>query len=70
MLGGKVKVKLPSGKEGLLTVAPNTQVGDRRRMSGAGIQGGDLDLEFVMQEVDGLNDEQRKALELLRKTGL
>ena len=65
MLGGKVKVKLPSGKEGLLTVAPNTQVGDRRRMSGAGIQGGDLDLEFVMQEVDGLSDEQRKALELL-----
>ena len=65
-----MKVKLPSGKEGLLTVAPNTQIGDRRRMSGAGIQGGDLDLEFVMQEVDALTDEQRTALEQLRNTGL
>ena len=70
MLGGKVKVKLPSGKEGLLTVSPNTQVGDRRRMTGAGIQGGDLDLEFVLMETEELTDEQRDALEKLAKTGL
>ena len=68
MLGGKVKVKLPSGKEGLLTVSPNTQVGDRRRMNGAGIQGGDLDLEFVLMETEELTDEQRDALEKLAKT--
>lgn len=70
MLGGKVKVKLPSGKEGLLTVPANTQVGDRRRMTGAGIQGGDLDLEFVLMETEELTDEQRDALEKLAKTGL
>tara|TARA_B100001109_G_scaffold239112_1_gene221409 strand:+ start:129 stop:1046 length:918 start_codon:yes stop_codon:yes gene_type:complete len=70
MLGGKVKVKLPSGKEGLLTVPANTQVGDRRRMTGAGIQGGDLDLEFVLMETEELTDEQRDALEKLSKTGL
>ncbi len=70
MLGGKVKVKLPSGKEGLLTVPPNTRVGDRRRMSKAGIHGGDLDLEFVLLEVDELTDEQRIALQKLAKTGL
>ena len=70
MLGGKVKVKLPSGKEGLLTVPANTQVGDRRRMTGAGIQGGDLDLEFVLMETEKLTDEQRDALEKLAKTGL
>ena len=70
MLGGKVKVKLPSGKEGLLTVPANTQVGDRRRMNGAGIQGGDLDLEFVLMETEELTEEQRIALEKLSKTGL
>lgn len=70
MLGGKVKITLPSGKEGMLSVSPNTRVGDRRRMSGAGIQGGDLDLEFVMLEVEDLTNEQKTALEELRKTGL
>ena len=70
MLGGKVEVKLPSGKEGLLTVSPNTRVGDRRRMSGAGIQGGDLDLEFILLESEDLSVKQKKALEKLRETGL
>ncbi len=70
MLGGKVKITLPSGKEGMLSVSPNTRVGDRRRMSGAGIQGGDLDLEFVLLEVEDLTNEQKTALDELRKTGL
>ena len=69
-LGGKVKVTLPSGKEGLLKVPPNTQVGDRRRMSKAGISGGDLDLEFVLIENEKLSKEQIKALEALRESGL
>ena len=69
-LGGKVKVKLPSGKEGLLTVAPNTRVGDRRRMSKAGLDGGDLDLEFVLMETEKLTKQQQKALQTLRDSGL
>jgi DnaJ-class molecular chaperone len=69
-LGGKVKVTLPSGKEGLLKVPPNTQVGDRRRMSKAGLGGGDLDLEFVLIDNEKLSKEQTKALEALRESGL
>lgn len=70
ILGGKVKVKLPSGKEGLLTVPANTTVGDRRRMSKAGLDGGDLDLEFTLLETEKLTKEQLKALEALRDSGL
>ena len=70
MLGGKVKVTLPSGKEGLLKIAPNSQIGDRRRMSKAGYLGGDLDLEFTITEFDELNEQQKDALELLRESGL
>ena len=69
-IGGKVKVTLPSGKEGLLKVPPNTQVGDRRRMSKAGLGGGDLDLEFVLNDNEKLSKEQIKALEALRESGL
>ena len=69
-LGGKVKLTLPSGKEGLLKVPANTQVGDRRRMSKAGLGGGDLDLEFVLIEHEKLTKEQIKALEALRDSGL
>lgn len=69
-LGGKIKVKLPSGKSGNLSVAANTQIGDRRRMAGAGFDGGDLDLEFVLQETDQLTKQQLKALKLLQESGL
>tara|TARA_B100001996_G_scaffold380693_1_gene368594 strand:+ start:3505 stop:4425 length:921 start_codon:yes stop_codon:yes gene_type:complete len=70
MLGGKVKVTLPSGKEGLLKIAPNSQIGDRRRMSKAGYLDGDLDLEFTIAEFDELNEQQKDALEQLRESGL
>ena len=70
MLGGKVKVKLPSGKTIKLTVAAETHVGDRRKVPGAGYDGGDLELEFVLPETDGLSKDQMKALEALRDEGL
>jgi DnaJ-class molecular chaperone len=70
MLGGKVKIELPNGKSGLLKVAENSQPGDRRRMNGAGYNGGDLDLEFVMNELEELTDEQKAAVEALRDLGL
>jgi len=70
LLGGKIKVKLPSGKSGNLSVAANTQIGDRRRMAGAGFDGGDLDLEFVLQENEQLTKQQLKALKLLQESGL
>ena len=70
MLGGKVKVNLPSGKSGLLSVAGNSQPGDRRRMAKAGYLQGDLDLEFILDEHEELTSEQIKILEQLKDVGL
>ena len=70
MLGGKVKVKLPSGKTIKLSVAPETHVGDRRKVPNAGYDGGDLEREFVLPEPEGLTKDQIKALETLRDKGL
>jgi len=70
MLGGKVSVRLPSGKVGKLAVAPFTQIGDRRRMAASGYNGGDLTLEFTLAETDTLTDDQRRALDDLQKSGL
>jgi len=70
MLGGKVSVRLPSGKVGKLAVAPFTQIGDRRRMAASGYNGGDLTLEFTLAETDSVTDEQRRALDDLQKSGL
>lgn len=70
MLGGKVKVNLPSGKSGLLSVAGNSQPGDRRRMAKAGYLQGDLDLEFILDEHEELTPEQIEILEKLKDVGL
>jgi molecular chaperone DnaJ len=70
MLGGKVKVNLPSGKSGFLSVAGNSQPGDRRRMSKAGYLQGDLDLEFILDEQEELTTEQIEVLQRLRDVGL
>jgi len=70
MLGGKVKVALPSKKKIMLSVAPETLVGDRQRIAGAGYDGGDLELEFVLPDYDELSDEQKDALKKLKDTGL
>ena len=70
MLGGKVNVKLPSGKVGKLSVDALTQVGDRRRMAKAGFNGGDLTLEFVLADAATLTEAQLSALKALRDSGL
>ena len=70
MLGGKVKVELPSQKKIMLSVAPETLIGDRQRIAGAGYDGGDLELEFVLPDYDKLSKEQKQALKKLKDTGL
>ena len=70
MLGGKVKVVLPSQKKIMLSVAPETLVGDRLRIAGAGYDGGDLELEFVLPDYDELSKEQKEALKKLKDIGL
>ena len=70
MLGGKVKVALPSGKKIMLSVSSETMVGDRLRVPAAGYDGGDLELEFVLPDYEQLSKEQIKAVENLKDTGL
>ncbi len=54
----------------MLSVSPETMVGDRLRVPAAGYDGGDLELEFVLPDYEGLSEEQVKALEKLKDTGL
>jgi DnaJ-class molecular chaperone len=65
-----VKIALPSQKKIMLTVAPETLVGDRLRIAGAGYDGGDLELEFVLPDYDELSKEQKEALKKLKDAGL
>ena len=63
MLGGKVTVTLPTGITGKISVPPLSQVGDRQRVK-------DIDIEFVLSEVDILNEAQKEVLESLRQNDL
>ena len=63
MLGGKVTVTLPTGVKGKISVPPLSQVGDRQRVK-------DIDIEFVLSEVDTLNDDQKEVLRSLKEFGL
>ena len=63
VLGGKVTVTLPSGVKGKITIPPLSQVGDRQRVK-------DIDIEFVLAEIEELDDSQRDSLESLRDSGL
>ncbi|MGY8745492.1 MAG: DnaJ domain-containing protein [Candidatus Poseidoniales archaeon] len=62
-LGGKVTVTLPSGVKGKITVPPLSQVGDRQRVK-------DIDIEFILAELDDLDESQKDALEALKGVGL
>mgnify|MGYP006135957317 CR=1 FL=1 len=62
-LGGKVTVTLPSGVKGKITVPSLSQVGDRQRVK-------DIDLEFILAELDELDKSQKEALETLKGVGL
>ncbi len=70
MLGGKIRITTPAGKTVSISVAPETRIGDRRRLPKQGFAGGDLDIEFTLSELESLTSEQRKALESLRDKGL
>lgn len=70
ILGGKVRIVTPSGKTGNLSVAPESRIGDRRRMKGMGYAGGNLDLEYILAESGELSAEQLAAVEAMRELGL
>ena len=63
ILGGKVTVTLPDGVKGKITIPPLSQVGDRQRVKG-------IDIEFILCEIDELDEFQSDALEALRDVGL
>ena len=70
MLGGKVQITTPNGKSGNLSVAKNSLPGERRRMGQAGYNDGDLELEFVLQEIESLTKKQLDLIQKLKETGL
>jgi|TARA_B100000530_G_scaffold1184_1_gene1025 DnaJ-class molecular chaperone len=70
MLGGSVRVSTPAGKVVSVKVSANTRIGDRKRLPKMGYAGSDLDIEFILDELESLNDAQVEALESLRNTGL
>jgi len=70
ILGGSVRITTPLGKRIQIDVPERTKIGDRRRVQGHGHQGGDLDIEFVLQETDELTKKQKEILYKLRENGL
>ena len=63
MLGGKVTVTLPTGIKGKISVPPLSQVGDRQRVK-------NIDIEFILTEIETLDDSQKNILESLKEKGL
>ena len=70
MLGGEVRVATAAGKTVSVKVAAATRIGDRKRLPKVGYAGADLDIEFILDELDSLSTSQKEALESLRDTGL
>ena len=70
VLGGKVRIRTPSGKRVQIEIPEGTRIGDRRRLQGHGHSGGPLDVEFTLSEPEKLSKSQRVALENLKKSGL
>ena len=69
-LGGKVRIKTPSGKRLQMEVPSGTRIGDRRRLQGHGHAGGALDVEFTLAEPEKLTKSQVEALKSLKDSGL
>ncbi|MDP6905972.1 MAG: DnaJ C-terminal domain-containing protein [Candidatus Thalassarchaeaceae archaeon] len=70
ILGGKIRITTPAGNTVSLSVAPETRIGDRKRLPKQGFAGGDLDIEFILMELESISDEQREVLKSLQKEGL
>ncbi|CAI8291429.1 MAG: Chaperone protein DnaJ [Marine Group II euryarchaeote MED-G33] len=70
MLGGDVRVSTPAGKTVSVKVSAATRIGDRKRLPKMGYAGADLDIEFILDELDSLSSPQKAALESLRDAGL
>ena len=63
MLGGKVTVTLPTGIKGKISIPALSQVGDRQRVK-------NIDIEFILSEIETLDDSQKEILEALKEKGL
>ncbi|HJM13438.1 MAG TPA: J domain-containing protein [Candidatus Thalassarchaeaceae archaeon] len=70
VLGGKVRITTPAGKRVQVEIPEGTRIGDRRRLNGHGHSGGPLDIEFTLSEPEKLTKPQKKALDLLKESGL
>jgi len=70
VLGGKIRITTPAGRRIEMEVLSGTRIGDRRRISGQGHDGGPLDIEFVLEEPGQIDNKQKEALDQLRESGL
>ncbi len=70
VLGGKVRIRTPTGKKVQIEIPEDTKIGDRRRLQGHGHMGGPLDVEFTLSEPEKLSKSQRDALQNLKDSGM
>jgi len=66
-LGGEIKVRGQDGKPLAVKIPSGTQIGDRVRVKGAGLNGGDLYVEVHTTIPTHLSRKQREALEAFAK---
>ncbi|MDR2268772.1 MAG: molecular chaperone DnaJ [Rickettsiales bacterium] len=66
-LGGEIEIATLDGKNLAVKVAAGTQIGDRLRVKGAGMPGGDLYIEVGTSIPSKLSRAQKKALEEFAK---
>ncbi|MBF0499784.1 MAG: J domain-containing protein [Candidatus Riflebacteria bacterium] len=59
VLGCKIKLKEPRGSELILTIPPGSQPGDKLRLRGQGLAGGDLLVKLEVVIPRTLSDEER-----------
>ena len=70
ILGSKIRFTDPRGESLILAVPKGTKTGDKVKLTGKGLPGGDLVIEFSVVIPDNLNDEQCRIFsEAARKIG-
>jgi molecular chaperone DnaJ len=66
-LGGEIEIETIADKKLAVKIAPGTQIGEKLRIRGAGMPGGDLFVEIGASVPTKLSRAQKKALEEFQK---
>lgn len=60
VLGSQIKLRLPKGDEVILTIPPGSQPGDKLKLRGQGLAGGDLLVKLEISLPKTLNDAEKE----------